>query len=80
MRLLDGSTGLLLYFQYMFLLLFIFLLEAMVGVLAYIYEEQVESELQLNLNSTFLDNYKIDMDKTKAIDDMQLEVIPIHGI
>ncbi|EEB18165.1 CD151 antigen, putative [Pediculus humanus corporis] len=58
---------------YTFLLLFIFLLEAMVGTLAYIYEEQVEAELKLNLNSTFLDNYKIDADKTKAIDDMQIE-------
>ncbi|KAK6630373.1 hypothetical protein RUM44_005040 [Polyplax serrata] len=58
---------------YTFLLVFIFLLEAMVGTLAYIYEEQVESELKLNLNSTFLDNYKVDTDKTKAIDDMQLQ-------
>lgn len=62
-------------FQYTFLLVLIFLLEAMVGALAYIYEEQVEAELKLNLNSTFLDHYKIDMDKTRAIDDMQLEVI-----
>lgn len=58
---------------YTFLLLFIFLLEAMVGILAYIYEEQVEAELNLHLNSTFLDNYMIDEDKTKAIDDMQSE-------
>lgn len=51
----------------------------MVGTLAYIYEEQVESELKLNLNSTFLDNYKVDTDKTKAIDDMQLQVRSITG-
>lgn len=46
----------------------------MVGILAYIYEEQVETELNLHLNATFLDNYMIDEDKTKAIDDMQTEV------
>lgn len=62
------------FLQYTFLLVFIFLLEAMVGTLAYIYEEQVEAELKLNLNTTFLDNYKIDADKTRAIDDMQLQV------
>lgn len=46
----------------------------MVGVLAYLYEEQVEAELNLNLNTTFLENYKVDEDKTRAIDNMQLEV------
>lgn len=56
-----------------FLLLLIFLLEAMVGMLSYIYEEQVESELSLSLNDTFLQNYKIDPVKTDAIDQMQRE-------
>lgn len=46
----------------------------MVGVLAYVYEEQVTSELQANLNNTFLENYRIVPDKTKAIDSMQMNV------
>lgn len=56
---------------YIFLLLFIFLVEAMVGILAYVYEEQVHNELELNLNTTCLTNYKIDPVKTEAIDFLQ---------
>jgi len=56
---------------YIFLLLLIFLVEAMVGILAYVYEEQVQSELELNLNNTCLATYKVDEDKTEAIDFLQ---------
>ncbi|KAF4526879.1 hypothetical protein B566_EDAN013790 [Ephemera danica] len=54
-------------------MLLIFLLEAMVGILAYVYEGQVDSELRLSLNSTFLDNYKFEEDATLAIDRLQRE-------
>ncbi|XP_077286979.1 CD151 antigen-like [Arctopsyche grandis] len=57
---------------YTYFLLLIFVLEAMVGVLAYVYEEQVTTELQANLNNTFLENYRMVQDKTKAIDSMQI--------
>ncbi|RZC36080.1 CD151 antigen, partial [Asbolus verrucosus] len=56
---------------YIFLLVLIFLIEAMVGILAYIYEENVQTELQMNLNNTFLTTYKIDHDKTMAVDFLQ---------
>ncbi|KAB0799823.1 hypothetical protein PPYR_07703 [Photinus pyralis] len=56
---------------YIFLLSFIFLTEIMVGVLAYIYQEQVQNELELNLNTTCLSNYRIDEQKTEAIDFLQ---------
>ncbi|XP_046394437.1 CD151 antigen-like [Ischnura elegans] len=56
-----------------FLLLLIFLLEAMVGMLSYIYEEQVQGELAMSLNDTFLQNYNLDPPKTHAIDEMQRE-------
>ncbi|XP_071445563.1 CD151 antigen-like isoform X2 [Hetaerina americana] len=56
-----------------FLLLLIFLMEAMVGMLSYIYEEQVEGELSLSLNDTFLQNYNVNPEKTDAIDQMQRE-------
>ncbi|KAK4886886.1 hypothetical protein RN001_003157 [Aquatica leii] len=56
---------------YIFLLLLVFLIEVMVGVIAYIYEEQVQHELELQLNNTFLSSYKIETDKTEAIDFLQ---------
>lgn len=56
------------------MLLLVFLMEAMVGILAYVYKDQVHTELEMNLNNTFLENYKIDPVKTEAIDDMQQEV------
>lgn len=56
---------------YTYLLLLIFLLEAMVGVLAYVYESRVQDELSVNLNNTFIQSYNVDMDKTAAIDQMQ---------
>lgn len=46
----------------------------MVGVLAYVYKENVETELALNLNRTFMDSYGVDAEKTLAIDRMQREV------
>lgn len=61
-------------FQFTFLLLVIFLLEAMVGILAYFYKDQVRLELELNLNNTFLENYEIDTGKTDAINQMQQKV------
>lgn len=67
-------------FQYIFLLLLIFLMEAMVGLLSYVYEEQVEADLELNLNNTFLTSYMVDSDKTAAIDFLQEKVSTIvHG-
>ncbi|KAJ6645535.1 Tetraspanin-11 [Pseudolycoriella hygida] len=58
---------------YIYLLLMVFLLEANVGGLAYIYENQVTEDLQQTLNTTFLENYGIDEEKTNAIDRMQQE-------
>ena len=62
-------------FQYTFALLLIFLLEAMVGIMSFLYEPHVADELYLNLNKTFIDNYKVDDSKTRAIDQMQIEVM-----
>jgi hypothetical protein len=61
-------------FQYTFSLLLIFLLEAMVGIMSFLYEPHVHEELRLNLNDTFIENYKMDDSKTRAIDRMQIEV------
>jgi hypothetical protein len=59
--------------MYTFALLLIFLLEAMVGIMSFLYEPHVADELNLNLNKTFIDNYKVDDSKTRAIDQMQIE-------
>lgn len=58
---------------YIFLLLFIFLMEAMVGILAFIYMNQVESDLNYNMNSTLIDNYGVSPLQTEAFDKMQQE-------
>lgn len=50
-------------------------MEAMVGILGFIYQELIHSELESNLNNTFLAYYKTDPDKTVAIDFLQEEVI-----
>lgn len=52
-------------------------MEAMVGLLSYVYEEQVEADLELNLNNTFLTSYMVDNDKTAAIDFLQEKVSTI---
>ncbi|CAB3367566.1 Hypothetical predicted protein [Cloeon dipterum] len=59
--------------MYIFTLLLIFLLEAMVGILAYIYEGHVQNELSISLNATFIDSYQMNPEVTKAIDELQLE-------
>lgn len=55
-------------------MLIVFLLEAVVGGLAYIYENNISDELQQTLNNTFLTGYAIDERKTNAIDHMQQHV------
>lgn len=58
---------------YTFLLLVVFLLEAVAGVVAYVYEEQVMAELAHTLQDTFKHSYLSDDTVTRAIDTMQLE-------
>lgn len=60
-------------FTYAFFLLLIFLLEAVAGVLSYMYNGVIHEELSRNLNKTMMENYKFDTSITTAIDEMQLE-------
>uniref|UniRef100_A0A6E8WBD9 Tetraspanin n=1 Tax=Anopheles coluzzii TaxID=1518534 RepID=A0A6E8WBD9_ANOCL len=60
-------------FLYTFVLLIVFLLEIIVGSLAYLYETQIETELQHTLNATFMEHYGVSEQQTKAIDSMQQE-------
>ncbi|KAL1482388.1 hypothetical protein MTO96_033831 [Rhipicephalus appendiculatus] len=56
---------------YTFLLLLIFLMEAVAGIIAYVYEEQVWHELADGLNTTFVESYGTDASRTEAINDLQ---------
>ncbi|XP_012135120.1 CD151 antigen isoform X1 [Megachile rotundata] len=58
---------------YVFVVMLVFVLEAGVGALARLYEEQVGPELKMNLNRTFLENYSVRSRETNAIDQMQTE-------
>lgn len=46
----------------------------MVGIVGFIYQEQVRTDLKLNLNQTFMSSYKINEEKTEAIDYLQDQV------
>lgn len=56
------------------MLMVVFLLEACVGGLAYLYERHIADELMDTMNNTFLTSYAVDPAKTKAIDAMQQDV------
>ncbi|KAG5867807.1 hypothetical protein JTB14_011200 [Gonioctena quinquepunctata] len=58
-------------FCYIILLVVIFLLEALIGVLAYIFQENLMEEMNLNFNSTLVKTYNSDESKTASIDYIQ---------
>jgi CD151 antigen len=58
-------------FQYIILLILVFLFELSAGIVAYIYERNVEDELNMTLSETFMKNYAVNEIMTRAIDDMQ---------
>lgn len=66
--------------QYVFVVMAVLVLEAGVGALARLYEEQVGPELKMNLNRTFLENYSVRSRETAAIDQMQKEVRSVRAI
>lgn len=56
---------------YTFMLLLIFVMEAVAGVVAYVYQDQLRTELEANLNATFLTSYALDPARTRDIDGLQ---------
>lgn len=70
----NFASAFLLPTQYVFVVMAVLVLEAGVGALARLYEEQVGPELRMNLNRTFLENYSVRSRETAAIDQMQKEV------
>ncbi|XP_041916730.1 CD151 antigen-like [Alosa pseudoharengus] len=61
--------------MYFVLLLFIFLLEVLAGVLAYVYYQQLNAELKENLRETMVQKYQQKNEEhiTKAVDKLQQE-------
>lgn len=62
-------------FQYIVLLILVFLFELSAGTLAYIYERNVSDELNMTLSETFVQNYAVSERHTKAIDLMQQKFV-----
>lgn len=56
------------------LLILVFAVEFLVGAITYVYEPQVDDELLVTLNTTFITSYGIDERRTNAIDSMQQNV------
>ncbi|XP_023289603.1 CD151 antigen-like [Orussus abietinus] len=59
---------------YIFVVMAVLVLEAGVGAMARLYEEEVGLEFRMNLNQTFLETYSVKSRETTAIDQMQKEV------
>lgn len=58
-------------FMFAVFLLVIFLVEAIVGVLAYMYEGTIREDLSRNLNTTMMENYRYNEKITTAVDSIQ---------
>lgn len=56
------------------LLILVFAVEFLVGAVTYVYEPQVDDELLVTLNTTFITSYGINERRTNAIDLMQQNV------
>uniref|UniRef100_A0A914XBU8 Tetraspanin n=1 Tax=Plectus sambesii TaxID=2011161 RepID=A0A914XBU8_9BILA len=59
--------------SFTFLLLIVFLLEAVVGVLAYVYSEQIGTELRNSLNGTIVNGYGVDPTVSSALKTLHLQ-------
>ncbi|XP_065216945.1 CD151 antigen-like [Planococcus citri] len=58
-------------FCYTFLLILVFLAEICIGMMSFFYKNQIPAEMELNLNSTFVNRYGVDHRPTEAIDYIQ---------
>jgi len=56
------------------LLTVVFMFESIIGLLAYVYQEQIDKDLDRYLNTTFIQQYGIDMERTQAVDRIQTEL------
>jgi len=56
---------------YTILLVIVFMFESCIGLIAYVYQDQLSLELTSNLGSTFIQTYGEHIENTKAIDKIQ---------
>lgn len=52
----------------------VFMAEVLIGMLSYVYHEQVGADLRRNLRTVFNQEYSVHLRTTKAIDQVQQEV------
>ena len=62
------------YFQYMVLIMMIFMVESVMGLLAYVYQDMIEGDLSNSLEQTFIHKYEEDNEVTEAVDKVQQQV------
>jgi len=56
---------------YTILLVIVFMFESVIGLLSYVYQDQLERDLQNTLQDTFILTYSLDEENTKAVDKIQ---------
>ena len=61
-------------FQYTILIVIIFMIQSVIGLLAYVYQDQVDNELQENLHDNFISTYGVHEENTLAVDRIQSKV------
>ena len=50
------------------------MIQSVIGLLAYVYQDQVDNELQENLHDNFISTYGIHEENTLAVDRIQSKV------
>ena len=48
--------------------------ESVIGLLSYVYQDQIDMDLQASLKDTFIGTYSLDMENTRAVDKIQTTV------
>eukprot|EP00092_Neocalanus_flemingeri_P015485 GFUD01016762.1.p1 GENE.GFUD01016762.1~~GFUD01016762.1.p1 ORF type:complete len:274 (-),score=82.19 GFUD01016762.1:120-941(-) len=56
---------------YTILLVIVFMFESVIGLLSYVYQDQIDNDLQASLKDTFILTYSLDMENTRAVDKIQ---------
>ena len=65
--------------QYNILLVTIFIFQSVIGLLSYVYQEQVDADLEHSLKDNFILTYSLDRHNTEAVDKIQAQVVNIDS-
>ena len=71
---LNWSVLLSVYLQYTVLIVMLFMMESVIGLLSYVYQEQVARDLGDSLEDIFIHRYDDDRDVSEAVDEVQQQV------